>query len=173
MNLTTITKRTGELVPYDKLKIRNAIAGANGESVEKMSERDIDNVTEQIESTIQDRSTVSVEEIQDIVETKLMEHGFYEVAKKYITYRYKHMLRREGKKNLMHTYKDILFADAIAIDSKRENANINTDAPMGIMLKLGTEGAKQFLSEMLPEKFDKMNRENWCHIHKLHCGFVA
>ena len=66
----------------------------------------------------------------------------------------------------MDSYKDIFFADSADVDSKRDNANINTDASMGIMLKLGAEGAKTFVDNYaLSERFVKADRENWIHIH--------
>lgn len=165
MILERVIKRDGSLVPYERIKIFNAITGANNASTEQMSSEEIESVTCAVENDIQDNTKISVEDIQDIVERHLMQSGFFEVAKKYICYRYKHMLRRESKKNLMQTYKDILFTDASEVDDKRENANINTNSPMGIMLKLGTEGAKQFLSEMMPEEFNTAHRENWIHFH--------
>ena len=165
MILEKVIKRDGSLVTYERVKIFNAITGANNASTEQMSSEEIKSVTRAVEADICDNKSVSVEDIQDIVERHLMQSGFFEVAKKYICYRYKHMLRRESKKNLMQTYKDILFTDASEVDDKRENANINTNSPMGIMLKLGTEGAKQFLSEMMPEEFNTANRDHWVHFH--------
>jgi len=165
MNLERVIKRDGSLVSYDRSKIYKAIVGANNASVEQMTERDLENIIEQIESDIGDRTEISVEDIQDVVERRLMQHGFFEIAKKYICYRYKHMLRRESKKNLMQTYKDILFTDASAMDDKRENANINTDGPMGIMLKLGSDGAKEFALNTQPKEFAEAHRQHFIHEH--------
>ena len=164
--IKTVTKRSGFTVDYDRSKIRNAIAGANKDSVQQMSEKDIDAVTEQVERAIEDRDTIGVEEIQDVVEQELMRFDFYEVAKKYITYRQKHTERRKAQKHLMESYRDIFFADAVDSDLKRDNANINTDASMGIMLKLGAEGAKHFVDNyVLDEEFRAADKENWIHIH--------
>ena len=69
--IKTVTKRSGFTVDYDRSKIRNAIAGANKDSVQQMSEKDIDAVTEQVERAIEDRDTIGVEEIQDVVEQEL------------------------------------------------------------------------------------------------------
>ncbi|BAL82484.1 putative anaerobic ribonucleoside-triphosphate reductase [Selenomonas ruminantium subsp. lactilytica TAM6421] len=166
MNLKTVTKRSGHTVPYNREKIYNAIAGANNDGGHKMSEKDIDEVTSQVEWDIQDRENVSVEEIQDIVEQELMKYDFYDIAKKYITYRQKHAERRIAQKHLMSSYRDIFFADAVDVDSKRDNANINTDASMGIMLKLGAEGAKHFVDNyVLTDEFREADKENWIHIH--------
>ncbi len=166
MTLKTVTKRSGSQVPYDRAKIFNAIAGANLDAGEKMTERDINRVTMLVEMDIADRENVSVEEIQDLVEQELMKQDFYDIAKKYIKYRQKHADRREAQKHLMKSYRDIFFADAVDSDLKRDNANINTDASMGIMLKLGAEGAKHFVDNyVLDEKYAKADKENWIHIH--------
>ena len=62
--------------------------------------------------------------------------------------------------------KTILFVDAKESNDKRDNANIDTDAPMGIMLKVGTETAKKYADEeVIPAEFVKADKENWMHIH--------
>ncbi len=166
MNLKTVTKRSGHTVPYNREKIYHAIAGANSDGGNTMSEKDIDEVTSQVEWDIKDRDNVSVEEIQDIVEQELMKYDFYDIAKKYITYRQKHAERRAAQKHLMESYRDIFFADSVDSDLKRDNANINTDASMGIMLKLGAEGAKHFVDNyVLDEEYAEADRENYIHIH--------
>ncbi len=166
MNLKTVTKRSGHTVPYDVQKIYRAIEGANSDAASKMSDAEIQLVTSRVEAEIQDREIISVEEIQDVVEKELMIHDFYDIAKKYIMYRQKHADRRMAQKHLMEAYRDIFFADASDSDMKRDNANINTDASMGIMLKLGAEGAKHFVDNyVLPEKYADADRENYIHIH--------
>ncbi|MBE6075208.1 MAG: anaerobic ribonucleoside triphosphate reductase [Selenomonas ruminantium] len=166
MDLKTVTKRSGHTVAYNREKIFNAIAGANVDGGNMMTDKDIDEVTSQVEWDIQDRMNISVEEIQDIVEQELMKYNFYDVAKKYITYRQKHAERRAAQKHLMSSYRDIFFADAVDVDLKRDNANINTDASMGIMLKLGAEGAKHFVDNyVLSDEFREADKENWIHIH--------
>lgn len=162
-----ITKRSGHTVAYDRMKIYNAIAAANRDGVAPiMTDAEVDAVTENVERELMDRENITVEEIQDIVERELMKHGFYDIAKKYITYRQKHAERRAAQKHLMESYHDIFFADSVDSDLKRDNANINTDASMGIMLKLGAEGAKHFVDNyVLDEAYAKADRENWIHIH--------
>ena len=164
--IKTVIKRSGHTVAYNREKIRNAIAAANVDAGSQMAERDVDAVTQQVEWDLQDHDSIGVEEIQDIVEQELMKYDFYDVAKKYITYRQKHAERRAAQKHLMQTYQDIFFADAKDVDLKRDNANINTDAPMGIMLKLGAEGAKHFVDNyVLDEESAEADRENYIHIH--------
>ena len=75
------------------------------------------------------------------------------------------------KDELMKTYDNILFADSKESDFRRENANIDTDAPMGIMLKLGAEGSKKFVDDIvLPKEFREADKENWIHIHEFNRG---
>ncbi len=164
--IKTVVKRSGHTVAYNREKIRNAIAAANADAGSKMSERDIDAVTQQVEWDLEGHDNAGVEEIQDLVEQELMKYDCYDVAKKYITYRQKHAERRQAQKHLMQTYQDIFFADAADVDLKRDNANINTDAPMGIMLKLGAEGAKHFVDNyVLDEESAAADKENYIHIH--------
>ena len=166
MTVTTVTKRAGHAVPYDRAKILNAIAAASKEYVHPMTALEIDEVTAAVEASFENRAEISVEEIQDLVEKQLLAHGFYDIARRYITYRQRHAQRRLAQKHLMASYRDIFFADAVDSDLKRDNANINTDASMGIMLKLGAEGAKHFVDNyVLDERYATADRENFIHIH--------
>ncbi|MBQ7493079.1 MAG: anaerobic ribonucleoside triphosphate reductase, partial [Selenomonadaceae bacterium] len=133
---------------------------------DKLSEDDLERVTTSVERAIAENEIIGVEAIQDQVEKALMAHGFFDVAKQFIVYRQKHSQRRAAQKKLMDTYRDIFFADSVDIDLKRDNANINTDASMGIMLKMGAESAKHFVDNyVLPEEFALADKENWIHIH--------
>jgi len=169
MQPAKVRKRSGQRVNYDRTKIFNAIAGANRDAstpADKLSADDLELVTDSVERAIAENEIIGVEAIQDQVEKCLMSHGFYDVAKQFIVYRQKHSQRREAQKKLMSTYRDIFFADSVDIDLKRDNANINTDASMGIMLKLGAESSKYFVDNyVLPEEFVQADKENWIHIH--------
>lgn len=177
MLLTKVRKRSGQPVNYDREKIFNAIAGANRDAStpdDKLSAEDVELVTDSVESAIAGNEIIGVEAIQDLVEKALMAHGFYDVAKQFIVYRQKHAQRRIAQKKLMGTYRDIFFGDSIDIDAKRDNANINTDASMGIMLKLGAESSKYFVDNyVLPEEFVQADKENWIHIHEQSWRSVA
>ena len=174
MNLT-VTKRAGEIVEFDSTRIFNAIMGANSET-EEMTDEDVQNVTDKVVSFLQTsplfRNKISedrnfhVEKIQDVVEMVLMENKFYDTAKHYIEYRQKHSQRRSAQKHLINTYKDMLFVDSTDVDLKRDNANINTDASMGIMLKLGTESSKYFIDNfVLKDEYVEADRTDHIHIH--------
>ena len=170
MQLTKVRKSSGQRVNYDREKIFNAIVGANRDAstpADKLSDADLELVTNSVERSIADKEIIDVESIQDLVEKCLMAHGFFDVAKQFIVYRQKHSQRRAAQKKLMDTYRDIFFADSVDIDLKRDNANINTDASMGIMLKLGAESSKYFVDNyVLPEEFVQADKENWIHIHE-------
>ena len=91
-----IIKRDGTIVDYDPQKIRVAIEKANNEVPrrERAIKEDIKSIIAYIEELNKPR--ILVEDIQDIIEKKLMELGKYELAKKYITYRYTRALVRRA-----------------------------------------------------------------------------
>ena len=162
-----VVKRNGDVVPYDYNRILNAIKAARDSVNLPVSDDKLRKVADAVEDVIQNYEKISVEEIQDVVEMKLMTFGLNEVARHYVLYRQKHSIRRQAGTHLMDTYKEIFFADSKDVDHKRDNANINTDASMGIMLKLGTEGAKYFVDNyVLPEEFVKADKEGYIHIHE-------
>ena len=93
MKLAKVRKRSGQRVNYDREKIFNAIAGANRDAstpADKLSDDDVELVTNSVEQAIAENEIIGVEEIQDQVEKCLMAHGFFDVAKQFIVYRQKH-----------------------------------------------------------------------------------
>ena len=100
MQPTKVRKRSGQKVSYDRAKIFNAIAGANRDATtpaDKLSDDDLELVTDSVEREIGDSEVIGVEAIQDQVEKCLMAHGFYDVAKQFIVYRQKHSQRRAAQ----------------------------------------------------------------------------
>ena len=68
--------------------------------------------------------------------------------------------------DLVDIYDEILSMNASDSDMKRENANINTNSPMGMMLKIGTESMKKYIDKViLPERFSKAEHEGWVRYH--------
>ena len=94
-----IVKRDGHIVDYDPDKIRVAIGKANNEvkGKNKVSAEQIEEIIKYIEDL--NKKRILVEDIQDIIEEKLMEYDKYQLAKKYITYRYTRELVRKAKEN--------------------------------------------------------------------------
>ncbi|MEG1181682.1 MAG: anaerobic ribonucleoside triphosphate reductase, partial [Oscillospiraceae bacterium] len=110
----------------------------------------------------------TVEDIQDTVENVLMDNGYAFVAKKFILYRSNRTRAREMNTSLMKIYDELTFADAGDSDMKRDNANIDGDTAMGVMLKYGSEGAKDYYSKyILTEKQATAHREGDIHIHDM------
>ena len=91
-----IVKRDGHIVDYDPEKIRIAIGKANNEvkGKEKVTKDQIEEIIQYIEEL--NKKRILVEDIQDIIEEKLMEFDKYQLAKKYITYRYTRELVRKA-----------------------------------------------------------------------------
>ena len=170
--LTLITKRDGRQVPFNEEKIEKAIEKAFIASEDKNSKENAEKLTALVLSKIETGLAVStpptVEEVQDLVESVLIEQGFAKVAKKYILYRAERSRAREMNSRLMKTYEDIVFKDASEVDVKRENANIDGDSAMGSMLKFGSEGAKHFYElYMLKPEHAKAHADGDIHIHDL------
>ena len=170
--ISTIIKRDGRQVPFDRDKIQQAIARAlaasgshkGAETAAEMARL----VTDELEKGEDIPSSPTVEQVQDVVERVLIEKGFVLTAKAYILYRAERSRVREMNTRLMKTYEDITFSNAVDSDIKRENANINGDSAMGSMLKFGSEGAKQFYDMyVLNPKHAAAHREGDIHIHDL------
>ena len=91
-----VIKRDGSIVEYDRAKIATAIGKANAEveRAERAGKEEIDAILDYIES--KKRRRMLVEDIQDVIEEKLMEQGHYELAKTYIIYRYTRALVRKA-----------------------------------------------------------------------------
>ncbi|MEG1781676.1 MAG: anaerobic ribonucleoside triphosphate reductase [Oscillospiraceae bacterium] len=166
--LTSIIKRDGRVVIYDRNKIKMAILKA----MEACGNTDFDKA-EIVATDVEDffvrqsgKTTPTVEEIQDQVEIQLMENGLDDVAKKYILYRASRNAIRERKTKLMQIFDEITFADAYDSDVKRENANIDGDTPMGAMLKYGSESAKDYYLKFLisPDQAEA-HQSGYIHIH--------
>ena len=90
-----IVKRDGRKVEYDSNKIVLAISSANKDvkGKEKLSRSGIEEIIKEVE--IKQKNSMSVEEVQDIIERKLMEMGKFALAKEYILYRDKHSIIRQ------------------------------------------------------------------------------
>ena len=88
-----IIKRNGQEMTFDAEKIKNAILKANmsvDENQTRLNQQQIDQIVKEVTEKCKEVSrSVGVEEIQDLVEMGIMAHGTFEVAKNYITYRWR------------------------------------------------------------------------------------
>ena len=161
-----VIKRNGEKQKFSMERISRAISKANEQVGSPMSFAEISNMESIIDEYFSKTKKVSVEEIQDAVEDVLIQYGNKEVAKAYIRYRQTHTDKREIRSKLDKIYEQIIFGDAADSDLRRDNANVNTDEPMGQMLKMGAEAAKAFTYKyVIPEDIVKADKEGYIHIH--------
>ncbi|MCL2201155.1 MAG: anaerobic ribonucleoside triphosphate reductase [Oscillospiraceae bacterium] len=170
MPVTSIKKRDGRVVEFDISKIVEAISKAFTATYRPGSEELAAKLADEVMSImeLEGESSPDVEHIQDVVERVLMDNGYVTTAKAYIIYRGERNRVRQMKTRLMQTYEEITFADARDSDVKRENANIDGDTAMGVMLKYGSEGAKQFYNMfVLRPEHSKAHSEGDIHIHDL------
>ncbi len=125
MKQMKIIKRSGEEKPFDITKIANAIRKASQvvDVKDALSEGRINLIAEEVAGVCAGRDrAMTVEEIQDVVESKIMEMGSHEIAKKYIVYRYKRALARKANT----TDQQILsLIECNNEDVKQENSNKN------------------------------------------------
>lgn len=162
-----IQKRNGVVVTFDERKICNAIRKAN-EAVpdEIMPQKSLEELTARISSSFPGDCTPTVEQVQDVVEEKLIEADYAKTAKAYILYRAEHAKTRQAEGDLMDIYKELTYQDARDADIKRENANIDADTAMGTMLKYGSEGSKYFINNyILPKDIAAAHINGDIHIH--------
>lgn len=160
---SSIQKRDGRIVRFDKIKITNAIYKAqlavgqdNMSRAEALTEEVLDYLKEEIVGAIP-----TVEGIQDIVERVLIEAGHAQVAKAYILYRDKRTRIREAKAELMDIVADIL------VETSRENANVG-NSPSAKMLQIASAASRHYyLHRLIPEDTAYAHIDGDIHIHDL------
>jgi ribonucleoside-triphosphate reductase len=163
--VNTIKKRDGRVVSFDISKIRDAIYKAmfvtNTVDINKA-----DFLSKEVVAQLNDE--ISVEKIQDIVEQTLQKAGLNKTAKEFSTYRLERTRIREQKAKLMQIVGDLTFKSKYENESKRENANVDGDTAMGVMLKYGSETAKTYYeSSVLNPKYSTLHKDGDIHIHDL------
>lgn len=139
----TVVKRDGRIVGYNEEKIKAAIRKAMLTTELGEDEALLQRITDHIGMRGDERMTV--EQIQDMVELELMNSPRKEVAKRYIAYRDQRSIARRAKT------RDIFLEiiEAKNNDITRENANMNTDSPAGMMMKFASETTKPFVDDYL------------------------
>ncbi|WP_124061104.1 anaerobic ribonucleoside-triphosphate reductase [Gordonibacter sp. Marseille-P4307] len=161
-----IIKRNGSEVPFDVTKIANAIAAANKEVKEnqRLTERQVmyaaANVADLCEAS---GHTVSVEEIQDMVEDEIMRLDCYEVARKYIIYRY-----LQNQKRHKNTTDDQILAliECNNEEVKQENSNKNPTVNSVQRDYMAGEVSKDLaMRKLLPPDVVEAHKEGIIHFH--------
>ena len=158
--IQTVIKRDGRVAGYNEEKIKAAIRKAMLTTEMGEDETLIQRITDRIGMTGKERMTV--EEIQDKVEIELMKSARKDVAKRYIAYRDQRSIARRAKT------RDIFLEiiEAKNNDITRENANMNTDSPAGMMMKFASETTKPFVDDyLLSAEAKQAMKNNYIHIH--------
>ena len=158
--IQTVVKRDGRIVGYNEEKIKAAIRKAMLSTPLGEDESLISRIADHIGMSGKEQMTV--EEIQDRVEFELMKSSRKEVAKRYISYRDQRRIARQAKT------RDI-FLEIIETknnDITRENANMNTDSPAGMMMKFASETTKPFVDDyLLSDEANEAVKNGYIHIH--------
>ena len=158
--IQTVLKRDGRIVGYNEEKIKAAIRKAMLQTPLGEDEALIQKISDRI--GMGGREQMTVEEIQDRVELELMKSPRKEVAKKYIAYRDKRSIARRAKTRDMF----LEIIEAKNNDITRENANMNTDSPAGMMMKFASETTKPFVDDyLLSDEAREAVRGGYLHIH--------
>ena len=163
---TNVIKRNGEEVAFDLDKIINAIKGANREvdNLHRMNEYQIMAVADNVAKKIQESThAVNVEDIQDMVETGIMELRGYEVAQKYVRYRY----RRELMRKTNTTDNGILaLLEHMNEEVNQENSNKNPVINSTQRDYMAGEVSKDLSKRiLLPEEIVRAHEAGIIHFH--------
>ena len=163
---TNVIKRSGEEVSFDLEKIINAIRKANKEvdRLHQMNEYQINAIADNIAHRVEEiPHAVNVEDIQDMVETGIMEMRGYEVAQKYVRYRYKRELTRKSNT----TDNGILsLLEHINEEVNQENSNKNPVINSTQRDYMAGEVSKDLSKRvLLPEEIVRAHEEGIIHFH--------
>lgn len=160
-----VIKRSGEEVTFDLEKIFNAIKKANLATLHNpMSDEDIFNVSKIVENQVEELNrSANVEEIQDLVESELMNKKFFSVAHNYITYRYERALVRKANS----TDKQIMsLLERQNEEVKQENSNknplVNSVQRDYMAGEVSKDITKRFL---LPREITEAHEQGIIHFH--------
>ncbi len=161
-----IIKRSGTQVIYDGEKIKNALRKANDTVMEneRLSNSDIDEIEVFVQQTGADMSrALGVEEIQDMVESQIMKHGAFNVARNYIKYRYIRSLARKA-----NTTDDRILSliECNNEEVKQENSNKNPTVNSVQRDYMAGEVSRDITNRvLLPQDIVKAHKEGIIHFH--------
>lgn len=163
----TVVKRSGQRVEFNSTKIVVAIKKAFDQVMPLNSEKQVNktyaDVLNYINETYIDRKTINVEDIQDIIETKLKENGFNDVYTAFSDYR----IRRANSRKMFGIKQQHKFSRAVEriADSSRENINLT---PNEMLLDFGKTISCEFTKAfVLDNKFVRAHEEGNLYIHNL------
>lgn len=156
-----VIKRDGTKVPFDKSKIVNAIEKAMNDSSDPVDHKLSDSIASEIAAI---DSTMDVEAIQNAVENRLMQSGYYETTRSYMNYRYLHGIARSNYKELMDAVEEKLLGKKI----DNQNANVDEASFGGRIGEMSRVVSKRYALDYCMSKMARENHENnEIYIHDL------
>lgn len=160
----TIVKRDGKHEDFSISKIKNAILKAFVATNKPVEDKEIAELTMRVINEFAE-NTMSVEQIQDIVERELM-RVYPDVAKKYILYREWRNTERNRKTKMKREMDGIVAIDKN--DVNLSNANMSSHTPAGQMMTFASEVTKDYTYRyLLPKRFAEAHQQGDIHIHDL------
>lgn len=172
--IKSVVKRSGEIAPYDRKKIENAIDKAIQAVEKNIDPHRAELLTDLVEEKLRlqmagkrANSIPAIEEIQDIVETVLIENKEVEVAKAYILYRAKHEALRDTKSLMLDINKTMDGYLAQSDWRVNENANVNFSLGGLILHNSGTITANYWLNNIYSKEIAEAHKHAAFHIHDL------
>ena len=158
----TVVKRTGKIEKLSKKKIFNSILNANNSVEEnvRLTQKQITDITDTIITfCLSQTEPIDIDVLEDIIEKKLMESGGYDVAKRYIKYRY--------EKERARTFKN-LTEKLMAENVQNQNANMDESSFSGRMGEASSYMTKDYaLNHLISKKAKQNHINNMIYIHDL------
>ncbi len=187
MENVVVIKRNGKKVDFDEKKIALAIKKGfdsveidvdDDEKERKYTSKDVQKVYQavlkRIEKYCKDTDKLNIEQVQDFIEAELEAKGYEDVYKSFSEYRERRNQSRQSFFDDKKTHKFLKSLENLGLksaneeDSKRENANIDGNSPMGTMLQYGSTVSREFSKAYLMKpEYANMHDEGTIHIHDM------
>ena len=172
-----VVKRSGQRVSFNDTKVAIAVKKGFDSVYEEYDEKEVNKVKEKvlkyIEKEYKDRKTINVEDVQDAIEKILQDMKYNEVYESFKNYRERRAASREAfvvkqQHKFVKAIESLGLKSATEENSKRENANVDGDGPMGTMLHFGSTVSREFAKAYLMDaKYSRAHDEGTIHIHDL------
>ena len=172
-----VIKRDGKKVAFNEEKIAIAVKkGFDSALNEDYNPEDSNKVFNSVMAAIKEKYVglefIKIEDIQDLIETKLSELGYEDVYKSFSSYRKRRAESRDVFQKRYHKLMKIIeslsLKTALEDDNKRDNANIDGNSAMGTMLQYGSNLSKEFAkSYMMDARFAEAHDNGTIHIHDM------
>jgi ribonucleoside-triphosphate reductase (formate) len=172
-----VKKRDNKVIPFNGSKIAIAIKkGFDSVKNDNYHSDDINKVyvavCNEINEEYQDRKTISIEDIQNLIESQLKELGYKDIYESFSNYRERRNVSRQIFISRQHKFAKAIealgYSDAEEENAKRDNANVDGNTAMGTMLQYGSAVSKEFAKAYLMNaKFSEAHDDGQIHIHDM------